>query len=209
MIEKQSNMIWNTTIRKLWILVALCAFAFPAIPLNAQNYPVAEISGGYRLSLDDDFFLGDSQAHLNGFAVGGEFNINRFFGIAGELGYGMSTFSVYGISHDRNQTTVLVGPRFSHRGKRNRLFGHLLVGLSHEASDNTLASPQKISTNNIALDVGAGWDISIGNRISIRPFQLDIMSTRHARAAGYEHQLVQLRYLGGITVKLGSDGAGR
>ncbi len=206
MIEKRPIMSWSTAIRKLWILAVLYTLAFPAIPLNAQNYPVAEISGGYRLSLDDDFFLGDSQARLNGFAVSGEFNINRFFGIAGELGYGKSTFSFYGASYDRNQTTVLAGPRFSHRGRRNRLFGHVLVGLSHEASDNTLPPPPRVSTNCFALDVGGGWDISVGNRISVRPFQLDIMATKHERAAGFEHELVQLRYLGGITVKLGSVG---
>jgi hypothetical protein len=188
--------------KKLVIWVALCAI--PAIPLCAQDFPRAEIYGGYQLLLDDDYFLTNTDPQLNGFAAAAEINIARFFGIATELGYGKSTFNVLDKSYDRSHISLLVGPRFSRRAQRARYFGHILIGLCYEASDNTLASPPRISTNNFAFAVGGGMDLPLGNRIAIRPFQLDVVSTKHERASGFEHKLYQMRYTGGIVIKLGS-----
>ncbi len=184
--------------RKLRIMFVLCAFY--SIPLKAQDYPMAEVYGGYQLLLDEDTFLTDSGSgtQLNGFTAAGEFNVKSYLGFVGELGYGFTAFN------DRNQVTLLTGPRFSHRGGKVRGFGHILFGLSHDASTDTLDPTHRISTNNFALVVGGGMDITLGNRISIRPFQLDAMSTKHQLATGHEHQHLELRYTGGISVKLGA-----
>jgi len=192
--------------RKVLVAIVLCCFF--AIPLTAQDYPRAEVYGGYQLLLDDDFldqdWNFDQGTYLHGFAAAAEINVKSFFSIVGEVGYGKTSFSDYFGSYDRQQTTLLVGPRFGHRGGRARIFGHVLIGFNHEKGGYESSTySQNIKMTNFATALGGGLDISAGSRISIRPFQLDVVSTRYGDTygAGYQHQL---RYTGGISVKLGA-----
>jgi hypothetical protein len=179
-------------------------WGFFTIPLKAQDYPEVELYGGYQLLLDDDFFLGDEGTKLNGLDAAGEFAIKRYLGIVGEVGYGRTTFDIGNSNYDRNRMILLAGPRFSRRGEKIRFFGHVLVGLNHETSEDTLLYPQKVTTNQFAFAAGVGLDVSLGHRISIRPFQIDVISTKHSRSAGNSHENFQMRYTGGIVIKLGT-----
>jgi len=196
-----------------WSLPTLIIiFALSAIPLKAEDYPKAELLGGYRLSIDDHAIgLSSVGGTLHGFAAAAEFNLSRSLGVAAEIGYGTSKHSISDTTYDRSQTTLLGGPRFSLRGKGARGFGHALIGIFHEAGDSPpgffgtpAQNPQRVSTSNFAIALGGGLDISLGNVISIRPVQLDFIVTKHESYANSPHSLYELRYLGGIIFKIGA-----
>ncbi len=197
---------------RLPIVISICAVS--SIPLKAQDYPKSELFGGYRVSVDDHVFGGLSSVDstLHGLAAAAEFNLHSSLGIVAELGYGRSQheFSFSDTAYNRSQTTLLGGPRLSLRGKRTRGFGHALVGICHEATDSPPGlfempnqNPQRVSTNNFAIVLGGGLDISLGNVISIRPVQLDFIYTKHESYAGASHSLSEVRYMGGIVIKIG------
>ena len=67
---------------KLSMVLALICFI--SIPLSAQDYPKAEVYGGYQL-------LHDSGMDLHGFRGEVAGNFNSVFGLVGEFGAGMKT----------------------------------------------------------------------------------------------------------------------
>ena len=136
--------------KRLYIAVALCCLF--CIPAYAQDYPKAEIYGGYQLIMDEELIedmtyystdsVFDDYKRLHGFNAALEYNIRSWIGIVGEFGHGRTSpvlnydteFAPYPKSsteYRRNQTSFLFGPRFSYRGGRFRVFGHALLGGNH------------------------------------------------------------------------------
>lgn len=189
--------------RKILLAIALCAFT--PVPLKAQDYPRVELFGGYQLlHVDDSLDIEPSfGSYINGFAAACELNIKSWLGIVGELGYGRESFTESGADSDMQQMTLLVGPRFGYRAGRIRVFGHALVGHNHETAAYTYPGyfSDEITMNSFAAALGGGLDVALGNRISIRPIQLDVLFNSHSNTYGGD---CQFRYAGGITIKLGS-----
>ena len=216
--------------------VAAIWFAF-CIPLCAQEYPQVEIYGGYQLIVDDElakditYFSStstmDDYKRLNGFRAAMEYNIRRWIGIVGEVSHGRTSpilsnyeeFAPYPRSsaeYQRKQTSFLIGTRFSYRGERIRVFGHVLLGGNSQDFGYTFIETYEDGFRNVyerslrntafATALGGGLDISLGKLISIRPVQLDLLSTYGSYTDVHhgDHIQHQLRYSGGVIFKLSS-----
>jgi len=182
-------------------LIALILFFILAVPLGAQDHSRMEVYGGF-LFLHDDF-LNDEGNKNNYLGIIGAFelNVKSWFGIVGEFGYGnrlaeerlrWADSSPY---VERSQSTLLVGPRFGYRWERFRFFGHVLIGVNRESA-YIVDTDYSGSNGDPAIDLGFGLDISINDRVSIRPVQFDLIST-----INYHEQI---RYSSGVVIKFGT-----
>jgi hypothetical protein len=182
--------------KRILITIVLAA-VLPAI-LSAQDYPKAEVYGGYTMLRET---AEDAQT-FQGFIGAIEANISKSFGIVGEFGMGMKSFNVEeGIDQDMKQSTFLAGPRFSFRTHRLRVFTQILAGVNHISGGvNGTASS---GINAFTFGVGAGLDFSICKRISIRPVQIDYLASR-MNIEGATGWMKNLRYSGGLVIKFGA-----
>jgi hypothetical protein len=220
--------------KKLCIALVLgCVFC---IPTHAGDYPKAEIYGGYQLIVDDQLIedvtysgnsVLDDYKRLHGFDAALEYNIRSWVGIVGEVGHGrtspavgiMTEFVAYpklSYEYKRNQTSFLFGPRFGYRQGRFRVFGHALLGGNRVSRDiNSISIYQDGARNvsghnqsytDVATAFGGGLDVSLGKLISVRPAQLDLLSTWRSYDTHHtEYNQHQFRYSAGVILKLGSS----
>jgi opacity protein-like surface antigen len=217
--------------KKLLIAAMLCGLF--SIPLYAQDYPKFEIYGGYQMffnpeilekQLKDANLTAIKPERMNGFNTAFEYRLKRYLGVVGEFSHGRASDTlIYEYPGDyseqyaykKQQTTFLFGPRLSCRYDRFRLFGHVLLGGNHENSEYTygfndttanvhFTDPHKYSATNFAIAYGGGLDISINKWLSVRPVQVDAISTFHGLKDVSGANNPQFRYSGGILFKLGS-----
>jgi hypothetical protein len=187
--------------KKHWI--AFVFGVFFSLPLIAQDFPRAEIYAGYQLLQTDNSIIESSfGSFMNGFMAAAEFNAKSWLGFVGEFGYAKKSYINMGAESRYRPWTILAGPRLSYRGKA-RLFGHALFGIEHESAvyENLPYFSQTVSENNFAMDLGGGLDISLGNRASFRPFQVDMLASESQ--SGKFHN--KFRYSIGILFKLGKS----
>ncbi len=182
--------------KKLSLLVAFAVLV--PVALNAQDFPKAEVFGGYRLIHEEDLTL-------HGFGVAVEGNISRNFGIVGDFGLGMKSVTEYGVDVDMKEFTFMGGPRYSYRTDKARVFVHALFGGTRVSggSDYQGISVGASSTG-FSMAFGGGVDISLSKTISIRPAQLDLLTSRWS-IMGESGWGNQLRYSAGVVFKLGSN----
>jgi opacity protein-like surface antigen len=175
------------------------------MPLFAEEYPTAEVYGGYQLSVPN---LGDN---LNGFAAAGEYNFSPNMGIVGDFGFGKKTLNATGYNVVTKDYSLMVGPRFSYRTSKARAFAHVMAGGVRTTSkfSTTLAGLFASSSKdtNFAFAIGGGLEFKIAERIFVRPAQLDLVETYNtvygAKSATWDSGL---RYSAGIVFSLGSKG---
>jgi hypothetical protein len=177
-------------------LIALTLFGLFGIPALAQDIPMGEVYGGYQFSRHPAGVDGDVPYDaylLHGFLTSFEGNVKPYLGVVGEFGYNRKTW-------DNNWTetfdTFLFGPRFSYRKDKFRVFGHYLIGAIR------YASPAGNDTN-FGSALGGGVDFPVGQRFSIRPAQLDVVSIKWSNA-GISEWENEFRYSVGFVVKFGS-----
>ncbi|MBN2318552.1 MAG: outer membrane beta-barrel protein [Acidobacteria bacterium] len=192
------------------LLVAVALFSLFCIPALAQDTPQVEIYGGYGL-------LHDTGITLHGFQAAVEGNINKNFSIVGEFGYGQKDvtdevnfladlFDIGEGIEDANlkSFTFLVGPRVSYRTERVRPFAHVLFGIHRIGGSATVEGESGSEyLNNFGIAFGGGLDIVVNDTISIRPVQIDLLSSRFSieEISIWESMV---RYSGGIVIKFGS-----
>jgi opacity protein-like surface antigen len=75
-------------------------------------------------------------------------------------------------------STFTAGPRFNLPGNKVKPFAQALFGLAHgSGSEFPQGNSQESSANSFALDLGAGADIPVNKRLSVRILQLDYLRT--------------------------------
>jgi len=185
--------------RVLFILGAVLIFVLPTI---AQDFPKAEVYGGYML-------IHEQGITTNGFLASVEGNINKNFGIVGEFGYGADTpkgtVDDESVSIKLKEYNVLAGPRVSYRTDKFRVFGHALFGYNRMSASGTVSGIEDFATgasNDFAMAYGGGVDVSASKSISIRLAQVDWLIT-HWNIATESGWSGQLRYSGGVVFKIG------
>jgi opacity protein-like surface antigen len=219
---------------KRFFIAALLYCVF-CIPMYARDYPKAEIYGGYQLIIDNQLIeditysatsVLDDYKRLHGFNTALEYNIRSWIGVVGEVGHGRTSpafsniteFAPYpqlSTEYKRNQTPFLFGPRFSYRQGRFRVFGHALLGGNHVSRSINAISTYQDGTQtkseysqgytSFATAFGGGLDISLGKLISVRPAQLDLLSTYRSYDTHHtEYNQYQFRYSAGVVFKLDS-----
>ena len=193
------------------ILVIVVLFSLFCIPAAAQETPQVEIYGGYSL-------LHDTGVTMHGFQAAVEGNINDYFSIVGEFGFHKKDFpdeanlvaDLFDIGDvtienaDLKTYSFMFGPRVSYRVERVRPFAHVLFGIQHLTGSATVeGEPDSESLNNFALAFGGGLDLAVNDTISIRPAQIDLLTSRFhiGDESSWENML---RYSAGIVFKFGS-----
>ncbi len=170
--------------RKLLLLVAVLFIS--ALPASAQDYPSAEIFGGYAY-VSADVVL--DRENLHGFGLGFAGNLGPRFGLVAEFGgyYGQLADVV-----DLSAYTYLFGPRVYARGEAATGFAHILLG-------GATVKVEDISDTDFALAVGGGVDVNAGKSIAVR-FQADYIPVF---ATG--ETLHNFRFMTGIVFKIGNN----
>lgn len=191
------------------LLIFVCAFGTAV----AQPDPAPfELFAGYSLLKLGDFGLSDTVGH--GFGVGAAWNVTSSLALeanaAGQYGTirrdrrllpGAPVFSGSFNAHH-----LLAGPRATVRQGRLALFGHALAGITRLSEGAKTApggfSPSFPDTKTmLTLGLGGGLDVSIGERFSVRPFQLDYLPMRAGfEGAEWRHNV---QFQTGIVFKLG------
>jgi hypothetical protein len=148
------------------IFLEALALLLIAAPLFAQDrVPRLELFGGvsYLPADGDDYPRNNSlgfQASLTG-------NLNRWFGIVGDLGGHYSrNASVY---------QYLAGPRFTKRTERANVFFHVLAGSA--MGRTSLCVTCRFARTGFTLAGGGGLDVPINARITFRAVQLDYIGS--------------------------------
>jgi opacity protein-like surface antigen len=156
-----------------------------ALPLlaQAQEAPRLEAFGGYSyLRLDQDTnAITNGDQDLNGFNASVTYNFNSVLGATAEISGNFANQINNQQNTDRNTYLFLVGPKFAFRGnERFTPFAHVLLGVVRQ--DISQASQAASGTGSFqtqfAMAVGGGLDVAFGDRLSLRPAQVDLILTR-------------------------------
>lgn len=135
----------------------------------AQDYPKAEVFGGYSYLHTSVLGQGFS---FNGGSGSIAVNANHWFGIVGDFGvYHNGDFGV-----STNAVTYLFGPKFAYRkNEKVTPYFHALFGGSHiGASFSGIGS----SDNAFAWGFGGGVDANLTPHVGIRVIQADYLMTK-------------------------------
>jgi len=178
-------------------LVALALFSLFCISAGAQDLPQVEVYGGYQM-IHETFLT------LHGFVGAVEGNVNEVFSIVGEYSFGYESVSAFDAEANIKEMTFMGGPRFSYRAERFRPFAHVLLGGNRISAGVNVPGylSESGSITNFAMAFGGGVDISLNEGLSVRPAQLDILTTR-VSMDGLTEWGNQLRYSAGIVFKFG------
>jgi outer membrane protein OmpA-like peptidoglycan-associated protein len=138
-----------------------------AVPAFAQDYPKAELFGGYSY-LRVNPGSGLPGVNANGWNAALSGNVNDWFGVTAQFtGHYGDIFGVSGSMY-----SYMFGPRFaSHKNEKWTPFVHFLFGGAH-------ASGGGVSENAFAMDFGGGFDYNASDHVGIRIVQFDYVPTR-------------------------------
>jgi len=176
------------------VFVAAAFVLLGSAILHAQDYPKAEVFGGYSYVSAD--FTGSKRANLNGWNGALTGNFNRWLGVTTDLTgiYGGQDVAppigapcppFCGPVHLRTHAyTFMFGPHISLRGERFTPFAHALFGGAHVTESvglpilTPLPNPSvSLSDTSFAIALGGGADISLSGRFAWR-LQGDFLQSR-------------------------------
>jgi opacity protein-like surface antigen len=133
-------------------MIVAVALAVLLVPAMAQDFPRAEVFGGYQ------FTHLNPQINASGWNVSATGNVNKWFGVTAD-------FSGAYKSGERLHT-YMVGPTFSVRTERITPFAHALFG---GATGGGSA---------FAMAVGGGVDLNASRHLAVRLIQADWLLLR-------------------------------
>ncbi|NLT65146.1 MAG: outer membrane beta-barrel protein [Acidobacteria bacterium] len=192
-----------------YLLSAMAAVLLLPFAASAQDYPRAEIFGGYQF-LREVGTEGTGTLNYHGFLTAVEVNAHSNFGIVGEFGLGFAdagqdlTESPAEIT--LKQFVFMGGPRVSYRSDAVRVFGHALFGADRFSTGAAFSGiSENASLTPFMMAFGGGIDFVVNDRISVRPAQIDYVTSRLS-FEGVTGWMKQIRYSGGLIFKFGGDG---
>ena len=168
------------------------------------GYSNGQVDTGFDSGSDIDAFFDDRRTS-HGVNVSGVYNLNRYFGIKGDVSAtyasrrGSSSFSSGGTTFTVSAKTknslynFLGGVQLKDNSREGRFkpFAHALAGVAHArtniddftcAPENLCAAiiipPDSFSHTGFGAAVGGGLDIRLTNRIQLRAFQVDYNPVR-------------------------------
>lgn len=176
---------------KLLCVVALTLFF--AAAAAAQNTPQAEVFGGYSYLRVNPGGGVSGENVPAGWHASAAFNVNNWFGIAGDFSGHYKTIS--GI--DFNAHTFTFGPRITARGNDTfQPFAHALFGGTRFGAGFGGFSGSDTSFTSV---FGGGVDVKLSDRFAWRAGQFDYVLTTFG--SDTQHNF---RYSTGIVIRLGS-----
>jgi opacity protein-like surface antigen len=177
---------------KKFLLVALLMLSFSMIAV-AQGVPLAEIYGGYsylRCGVD----VKDFECKLHGWDASLAINGNKWLGLVVDFG------GNYGTVEDTTEIhahSFLLGPKVSIRKGRVAPFLQGMIGFANVRIGE---GSSKSQTNDFAMAFGGGLDISVNDKVAIRPFQLEYFGIKEPLTGEITDNI---RVSAGVVVKLG------
>lgn len=189
----------------------ILAFSFSAlasvfaVAQSTDDYKKVEVFAGYSNGQVDTGTDFQDRESFNGFNVSGVYNLNRYFGVKGDLSgtYNSNRFSgeidfagTPGLINVKNTNSLynfLGGVQLKDNARSGRFkpFVHALVGGAHirtKISDITCTPPtlctgvpfpdQTFSDTGFAGAFGGGIDIRLNDKVQIRAIQLDYNPVR-------------------------------
>ena len=195
------------------LLIITMLFVATMSAYAQDEYPKFELAGTFTMLRHDIQILGNET--MNGYGIGMQYNINKYFGIAGEWtathgSSGPETFTEAGRIYvipklDTRVQTLLFGPRFSYRSRAVTVFGHWLVGAATNKFDDDIGTfnYESYTKWQVAMAIGGGLDINLGKNFAIRAAQLDwVAIDSDFSELGYDKGFYNnWRYQGGIVFK--------
>ncbi|MBZ5616766.1 MAG: porin family protein [Acidobacteriia bacterium] len=137
--------------RKFFELLAILVLLF--VPLAAQDFPKAEVFGGYQFTrLEDTVNLNGWNAALNG-------NVDRWFGITADFSGSYESGS--------HLYTYMFGPTVSYRTERAVPFAHALFGGATSSGETAFS-----------MGLGGGLDVVLADHLALRLAQADWLMFR-------------------------------
>jgi len=152
--------------KSVWISTL---FLIVSISAAAQDYPKADVFGGYSFLRANVVGTG---FNFNGASGSIAFNPSHWWGLVGDVGgYHNSSFGV-----STNLITYLFGPRFSYRSTaRITPFAQALFGAAHV---NASFIGINASENGFATALGGGLDARVTHRFAFRIVQAEYLLTK-------------------------------
>ncbi len=134
-----------------------------SLSVIAQDFPKAEVFGGYQYSRQNSTNLNGWNGSLTG-------NFNPWFGLTADLSGAYHSEGGVGF----RSYTYTFGPTIASRNfERFTPFAHALFGGFHQSAD---AGSMSLGTaNGFALILGGGVDADLSPRVAVRVGQLDYM----------------------------------
>jgi hypothetical protein len=161
------------------IRIALFALLVVAVARSALAQgvtPAVEMFGGYSLlpANGDDF----PRQTSHGLQASVTANLNRWFGVVGDLGVQFNTarnlgFGFEGRVAKSSVREYLVGPRFTVRSEKVNVFAHGLFGASTGDAGPTFGG---FSDSGLTFGGGGGVDVPVNRRLAVRA-QLDLIGS--------------------------------
>jgi len=154
-----------------YFLVLVVLVGLLSIPMVAQDYPKAEVFGGYQYLHTGDISAGghtlqNSSENWNGWDAGATGYFNKYFGVQGDFSGSYKTIS--GVSG--HIYTYTGGPVVAYREGKVNPFVHALFGGIHLTAGYGGVSE---SLNGFTMAVGGGVDVQATKVVSVRLIQAD------------------------------------
>ena len=204
--------------------IATMAVVFLIVPAmyadTEKETPKVEWALGYSFWRAMPTSTSNRMGYLHGGSTSVAYNFTRNIGLVADFGgYANTRLTLINPAGDQtfhsdgSAYTYLFGPRFSHRGDRFTPFAQVLFGLAH-ARQVTISGCSGLgsctplgSENAFATSAGAGFDIQINHRFTLRPLAADFLFTRFEdpfSSGGTEHAWqTNVRLSAGILLRFG------
>lgn len=160
--------------KPLHLIIVLLAMITVAA---AQNYPKAEVFGGY--SYLHASFAGSGLSYPAGGSGSVAVNLNDWFGITSDFGGNHRSAGGGGCgecSVGSNFVSYLFGPKFAYR--QNRSFTPYAQALFGGAHQTIHIGGNSNSSDGFAMAIGGGLDINTSPHLAIRIAQVDYLLTK-------------------------------
>jgi opacity protein-like surface antigen len=176
------------------MLVAVLLLSISAIAAAADDFPKAEVFGGYSFVRCNPGYTNDTSCNLNGWNASVAFNANKGFGFVADFGGAYGSVEPYaGYNVDLKIHSFLFGPKVAMRTEKITPFAQALFGVSHTKysdDDNTYAD--------FTMALGGGLDLNVHKNMAVRLAQAEYITTQ-VSGVRFNH----FRYSAGVVFQLG------
>jgi hypothetical protein len=166
-------------------------FLLASFAAVAQEFPKAEVFGGYQYTHEGDLDQFGQGSGLNGWNTAVTGNLNHWLGVTGD--FSGQYKSVSGV--DLHNYTYTFGPTLAAR--QIRTFTPFVHGLFGGFSASAAASGVSASNSGFAMAFGGGLDASVKQHWAVRLGQFDWMSLRSNGTSSNNN----FRYSAGLVLK--------
>ena len=160
----------------------------------AQDYPKAELGGGWNYLHIDEGSGGTQNGIPGGFFVDGTYYFTKLIGVTGDFQYGKKTYSAdvnFGQGDQSRVFSFHAGPRVKARIGKFEPFAHALFGVTN-AQFTPFGGPS-FSDNAFSMKLGGGVDYALAQHFAVRLGEFNYYMTSFGHGSnlsfnGQDHQ---------------------